>query len=62
MYLQENSSGQWRTIDSWRFSGTGSAYISKSSIGSSRSSYRIRVSVTVNGESATVYSSTIQIP
>lgn len=52
MYLEKYSSGRWKAVKSWSFSGTGSLFVSKSYSGVSGTKYRTRVSVTIGSETA----------
>ncbi len=58
LYLEKYVSNNWTTETSWRISGTGSTSLSKSYTGKSGVKYRIKVVVTIGGETVTVYSDT----
>ncbi len=61
MYLEKYSSGKWQSVKSWSFSGTGSVFVSKSYSGTSGTTYRTRVSVTVGSETAQATSNSCSI-
>lgn len=50
MYLQKYTGGQWVSLSTWNFSGTGSAFISKTYNGVSGAYYRTKTSVTISNE------------
>lgn len=53
MDLERMFSGGWSSVSSWNINGTGSVLLSKSYLGISGGKYRVKVSVTVNGERVT---------
>lgn len=61
MYLQRYNSGKWTTVASWGFGGTNNVLLSKSYTGISGGTYRTRVRVIVNGESAEATSGSLKI-
>lgn len=61
MYLEKYASGSWTSVTSWNISGTGSVLLSKAYQGTSGTKYRVRVVVTVNGETVEVTSGTSTI-
>ncbi len=61
MYLEKYYSGQWIRVNSWTISGTNYVLLSKSHEGMSGSTYRTKVSVTIDGESAEAVSVNIGI-
>lgn len=56
MYLEKYVSGRWTSETSWSFKGTGNVFLSKSYRGTAGAKYRIRVVVTVDGETAVAIS------
>jgi len=56
LYLEKSSDGEWVEVDSWSFSGTGSATLGKTYTGTSGVTYRSRaeIVVTYNGNSEEV--------
>lgn len=61
MYLEKYTSGNWTSVTSWKVSGTGNAFLSKSYNGISGIKYRVRVVVTVSGERAEATSGSLEI-
>lgn len=53
---REVGPGLWASVSSWGFSGTSGVFISKSYVGTSGYTYRVRIVTTINGESATATS------
>lgn len=61
MYLERYDMGRWVGVTSWNFQGTNKVFLSKSSTGMSGVKYRTKVSVTVDGESATATSGSCEV-
>lgn len=61
MYLEKYSSGRWRNVTSWSFKGTSSVSVSKSYNGTSGTTYRTRVVITVDGEKTRATSGSCEI-
>ena len=61
MYLERYDMGRWVGVTSWNFQGTNKVFLSKSSTGMSGVKYRTKVSVTVDGESATAISRSCEV-
>lgn len=53
MYVdREVGSDLWASVASWGFSGTGDVFVAQSYVGTTGYKYRLRVVVTINGETA----------
>ncbi len=61
MYLERYSYGKWVNVSSWSISGTGYVLLSKTYAGVTGSTYRTRVSVQIDGETAEAVSSSVGI-
>ena len=61
LYLEKYTNGRWVTETSWVLSGRGSLISTKRHYGATGTRYRARLRVTVNGETSTAYSSSIQL-
>ena len=61
MYLEKYSSGRWTNVTSWSFKGTSSVSVSKSYNGTSGTTYRTRVVITVDGEKTRATSGSCEI-
>lgn len=59
--LEKYSNGRWSTEASWTVSDTGNIVSTKNYYGTKGVKYRARLRATVNGETSTAYSSSIQL-